>query len=818
MTEMQCRNCGTFIKVQDGQKQFFCGKCGTKQSLVQTEEQQGFYNKKIMVVSGSNVTNGDSMIKRGYMSLEDHDWNSANDFFEAALNLNAEDGEAYLGKFLVKQKSQSIQELFAKLEQNTELVSDKEKRFFIGQDEEEFASHIEEQIKEKMIPNYLEETRIRCLYKYVQSYESNWKGRLHQKETALTLFEDRDYKRAIKYLPEEQLKLLNEAWDDYMQLLDNRIADAKEEDDRFVETEKQKYADFLRTQDEILEDEYQRAFEKRADEYQRGVDLLDDARTIEDFWNLISIFERMEGYKDSADLLKNCRETLAELEEQRRLEQEQERIRLEEERVAKQKATRRKRIIITGTTALVLFSVISWVYVIHPFIKYRSAKNLREAHKYDEAVKIYEELGDYKDSLDLIGVTIEEKEEYCLSQQYQSALAFRAAGNYEEAVKIFLELGDYSDSAEQIYETKYQKALALGKEGDYDSAVTILQSLGDYSDSKEQIYEAKYRKAMLLKEKEDYEEAIAIFRELGDYKDSADNVEQCMTAWKDPGFQKAERLFNKKKYEEALTIYESLGNYKDSAEKVKSCKEEIKELKYQEAERLQKNEQYDEAIAIYQELGNYKDVEDCISEKKEKELTQCRNAKEGDTVTFGNYHGSTEWIVLEKEGNQLLLLSKEGIALMAYYEWDESVTWEGCTLRTWLNYDYISDAFSEEEQNMIQSTWISNEDNPEYGTEGGNDTFDKVFLLSIEEVERYFSSDEERECMLSAYANARRIAVTNNTNYNIGIGWRWLLRSPGAGSGRVANVEMHGSVDYWGSYVNDSWGTVRPALWINLDS
>lgn len=568
MREMQCRNCGTFIKVQDGQKQFFCGKCGTKQSLVQTEEQQGFYNKKIMVVSGSNVTNGDSMIKRGYMSLEDHDWNSANDFFEAALNLNAEDGEAYLGKFLVKQKSQSIQELFAKLEQDTELVSDKEKRFFIGQDEEEFASHIEEQIKEKMIPNYLEETRIRCLYKYVQSYESNWKGRLHQKETALTLFEDRDYKRAIKYLPDEQLKLLNKAFDDYMQLLDDRIADAKEEDDRFVETEKQKYADFLRKQDEILEDEYQRAFEKRADEYQRGVDLLDDARTIEDFWNLISIFERMEGYKDSEDLLKDCRETLAELEEQRRLEQEQERIRLEEERVARQKAIRRKRIIITGTTALVLFSVISWIYVIHPFIKYRSAKNLREAHKYDEAVKIYEELGDYKDSLDLIGVTIEEKEEYRLSQQYQSALAFRAAGNYEEAVKIFLELGDYSDSAEQIYETKYQKALALGKEGDYDSAVTILQSLGDYSDSEEKICETKYQKAMTLCIEGNYDEAITIFQGLGDYSDSKEQLCEAK-------YRNAMILKEKENYEEAIAIFRELDDYKDSADNVEQCMKNI---------------------------------------------------------------------------------------------------------------------------------------------------------------------------------------------------------------------------------------------------
>lgn len=69
-----------------------------------------------------------------------------------------------------------------------------------------------------------------------------------------------------------------------------------------------------------------------------------------------------------------------------------------------------------------------------------------------------------------------------------------------------------------------------------------------------------------------------------------------------------------------------------------------------------------------------------------------------------------------------------------YHARDEYITWENCTLRAWLNDEFLATAFTEEEQRMIQTSIVSNEDNPKFNTEGGSETEDKIFLLSIEEV------------------------------------------------------------------------------------
>ena len=65
-------------------------------------------------------------------------------------------------------------------------------------------------------------------------------------------------------------------------------------------------------------------------------------------------------------------------------------------------------------------------------------------------------------------------------------------------------------------------------------------------------------------------------------------------------------------------------------------------------------------------------------------------------------------------------------------------------MRKWLNDEFFETAFSAEEQGRIPTTLVTAEDNAEYGTEAGNDTTDKVFLLSVSEVETYFPSNESQ--------------------------------------------------------------------------
>ena len=95
------------------------------------------------------------------------------------------------------------------------------------------------------------------------------------------------------------------------------------------------------------------------------------------------------------------------------------------------------------------------------------------------------------------------------------------------------------------------------------------------------------------------------------------------------------------------------------------------------------------------------------------------NFEVGGTVVFGDYHGEIEWLVLDKQEDKALLISKYCLDAKPYNEKYEPVTWETCTLRQWLNGDFINEIFSGAEKAVICDTYLQNPDNPEYGTEIG---------------------------------------------------------------------------------------------------
>ena len=121
----------------------------------------------------------------------------------------------------------------------------------------------------------------------------------------------------------------------------------------------------------------------------------------------------------------------------------------------------------------------------------------------------------------------------------------------------------------------------------------------------------------------------------------------------------------------------------------------------------------------------------------------------GEIVTFGTYEQDgnfgngkepIEWEVLSVEGNKALLISKYVLDCQPYNNEDTDVTWETCTLRTWLNNDFKNAAFSSAEQAKIPTVTIVNKNNPRYGTAGGSNTNDQIFCLSLEEMESYFGN------------------------------------------------------------------------------
>ena len=205
----------------------------------------------------------------------------------------------------------------------------------------------------------------------------------------------------------------------------------------------------------------------------------------------------------------------------------------------------------------------------------------------------------------------------------------------------------------------------------------------------------------------------------------------------------------------------------------------------------------------------------------------------GDIITFGRYEQDNdlsngaeaiEWIVLAREGDTALLLSKYGLDVKPYNEEHLDITWEDCTLRTWLNSDFLNAAFNADEQAQILLTDVDNSQSQCYSkwsTKGGNDTQDMVFLLSYAEANKYLgvtydnSSNTKSQVTPTAYAKANG-AYTNidyKTEEGTAAGW-WWFRSPGRNQGNAASVSSDGSLyDHGVYYVNV---VVRPAVVLRL--
>ena len=169
-------------------------------------------------------------------------------------------------------------------------------------------------------------------------------------------------------------------------------------------------------------------------------------------------------------------------------------------------------------------------------------------------------------------------------------------------------------------------------------------------------------------------------------------------------------------------------------------------------------------------------------------------------------------IVLDVEDNRALLISKYCLDARAYNTEFVKMTWARCTLRTWLNDIFLSEAFSAEEQAVILTTAVVNENNPYYGTYGGADTEDRIFLLSIAEVYAYFPDQADRIAQPTAYAVANGAYdddATGNT-------W-WWLRSPGNRPIDAEGVRADGRVTGYGSRdVYRPSGTIRPVMWVTI--
>ena len=419
-----------------------------------------------------------------------------------------------------------------------------------------------------------------------------------------------------------------------------------------------------------------------------------------------------------------------------------------------------------------------------------------------EAEELFKKIPGFKDADELAQKCEAKREEAVKKEKHRNKIVAIIAAALVVCVTFVIVL-----TTVIIPSVKYNSAVKLMEAGKYEEAISAFTAMNGYKDSADKITECQYNAAVKLMDEGKYEEAISAFKATDGYKDSADKITECQNA---SAYDAAVMLMDEGKYEEAISAFNAMDGYKDSADKIAECQ-------YNAAVKLMDEGKYEEAISAFTAMNGYKDSGELLKEIYKKQLVA---VKVGDTVRFGSYEQDNntsngkeeiEWRVLAKEGNKILVISKYALDCQQYHTSRTEVTWETCSLRKWLNGAFLSAAFSSEEQNRIISSTVTADKNPSYSTSPGNNTTDKVFLLSITEVKKYFISDEERKCAPTEYAIARS-AYTDSVNC-----W-WWLRSPGVNSIHAACVDRGGSVFDDGLFVSNVYVAVRPALWIDLGS
>lgn len=198
---------------------------------------------------------------------------------------------------------------------------------------------------------------------------------------------------------------------------------------------------------------------------------------------------------------------------------------------------------------------------------------------------------------------------------------------------------------------------------------------------------------------------------------------------------------------------------------------------------------------------------------KPSRAKKSRQGGQQDMIRFGPY----DWRILQEKDGQALVLSDKVIGKRAYDDGRIAITWEACGLRRYLNGEF-HDRFSTGDRARIMDTTIKNDANPWFGTDGGNDTTDRIFLLSIEEAVSYWGDSgqlKNRNPGSKLFINDRYKSARKARDMDGASAW-WWLRSPGLRPTLAAQVYNGGAIHISGHHAANCLGGVRPALWLRL--
>lgn len=260
---------------------------------------------------------------------------------------------------------------------------------------------------------------------------------------------------------------------------------------------------------------------------------------------------------------------------------------------------------------------------------------------------------------------------------------------------------------------------------------------------------------------------------------------------------------------------------------------------------------------VADEAGDNTAISDSSSLNAVSDAVDIKNAKPGDIIVLGEYEQDgdqgkdpIEWIVLDEYEDTILVLSRYIIEKKAFNDTDTAVYWSQSTLRTWLNEDFINEAFSDSEKELIVTSTLNNPGSSQYfaefgksgGTATGNNTADRVFLLSFDDVLKYYDpvkvekyyvyASPELICQATPASGIENVSM-DELEYRMFYeeeGWPeeclnesgagWFLRSHGINGDDVMSVGYDGGVRGYYFQIGADFenvtfeGGVRPAMWI----
>ncbi len=201
---------------------------------------------------------------------------------------------------------------------------------------------------------------------------------------------------------------------------------------------------------------------------------------------------------------------------------------------------------------------------------------------------------------------------------------------------------------------------------------------------------------------------------------------------------------------------------------------------------------------------------------------------QGSRVYFGVFEQDNKisngkepilWRVLEVTEDSALLLSEYGLICKNIHETFDDFTWETCSLRNWLNTTFLDIAFTNLERRAILNSNIKTLDSNYWGTEGGNDTIDKAFILTIQDVmnpaygfQKDMKASKTRMLQCTTFAR-KNGGYMNKANGNT----CWWLRSPAFHNKYASYVFTTGAITAT-YFVGRRYDAIRPAIRVDLSA